>query len=147
MLDPNFPYKGRQIILSSDRVLLHSKNEGIFLFGKKMVALSSTDTINFDAKNAILIDSDKIELGHKASTQGEPIILGQTFLSQFLNIVTDLQSLASQLQRVSDTSPAASFLAIKAAGDKLYTTCKNLIPRLQNKDNPQYPLSKVTFTK
>ncbi len=129
MLDPNFPYKGRQIILSSDRVLLHSKNEGIFLFGKKMVALSSTDTINFDAKNAILIDSDKIELGHKASTQGEPIILGQTFLLQFLNIVTDLQSLASQLQRVSDTSPAASFLATSSCSkvSQLSITLKHLL--------------------
>lgn len=147
MLDPKFPYSGRQIILSSNRVLLHAKEDGIFLFGKKMVALSSVETINLDAKEMILLDSDKIELGHKASTLGQPVILGKTFLDDFTSIVRELQVLASQLQRVSDTNPAASFLAIKSAGDKLFIKCKNMLVRITNKDNPQYPLSKVTFTK
>lgn len=147
MFDPEFPYKGRQIILSSDRIMLHSKSDGIFLFGKKMVALSSTETINLDAKEKILLDSDTIELGHKASTEGEPVILGKTFLDDFTLIIKELKRLASQLQRVSDTSPAASFIAIKSAGDKLFLKCTNILERISDKNNPQYPLSKTTYTK
>ena len=71
---PQFPYKGDQIILSSDRVLLHSKNDSVFLFGKQAVSLSSTKTINLDAIDKVLISTNKIELGNEAEALGEPLV-------------------------------------------------------------------------
>ena len=59
MLNPKFPFDGNQVILTSDRVTLHSKTDGVFLFGKGMVALSSTQTINLDANEKILLDCEK----------------------------------------------------------------------------------------
>jgi len=147
MLNPQFPYLGNQIILSSERVLIHSKNDGIFLFGKQMVALSSTQTINLDAKEKILIDCDKIELGNRAETLGEPLIKGKMFIDQFSEFVKDVQFAASQLQTVSETNSAASFINIQSAGDRLFSSCARLVAVLKNIDHPQHPLSKNTYTR
>ena len=57
MFNPKFPYDGNQLILTSDRIMAHSKNDGIFLFGNKMIALSSIQTINLDANEKILLDN------------------------------------------------------------------------------------------
>ena len=86
MYTPQFPYKGNQVILTSDRVMIHSKNDAIFIFGKQAVSLSSPQTINLDASQKILLDSPKIELGHKAETDGEPVILGKTFNRQLTQL-------------------------------------------------------------
>ena len=147
MLNPKFPFTGDQVILTSDRVILHSKSDGIFLFGKSMIALSSTQTINLDATEKILLDSDKIELGHKAETLGDPVILGNKFINQFKILLNDIQYAASQLQTVSETNPAASFVNIKVGGDRLYRSCNTLIQILNNLEHPQNPLSKNTFTR
>jgi hypothetical protein len=147
MLNPQFPYTGNQIILSSERVLIHSKSDGIFLFGKQMVALSSTQTINLDAKEKILIDCDKIELGNRAESLGDPIIKGKIFMDQFIEFVKDVQFAASQLQTVSETNSAASFINIQTAGDRLFSSCARLSAILKNTDHPQNPLSKNTYTR
>ena len=52
-----FPFTGPQVILSSDRILLHSKKDAIILAGKRAVSLCSTETINLDAKEKIILDS------------------------------------------------------------------------------------------
>ena len=46
---PEFPYLGEQIIINSGRVILNSKDDSVFLFGKKAIGFSSAGTINFDA--------------------------------------------------------------------------------------------------
>jgi len=76
---PVFPYKGNQLILSSERVTLHAKNDAIFLFGKKAVGLSSTNTINLDASNKVIVAAPVIELGNKAeSLNSAGSLLAQT---------------------------------------------------------------------
>ncbi len=60
MYKPVFPYKGNQLILTSDRVTLHAKNDAIFLFGKQAVGLSSTNTINLDAVNKVIVGLVKV---------------------------------------------------------------------------------------
>ena len=55
MFKPEFPYKGNQVIISSGRVLLHAKEDFIFLFGKKGVGISTPNTFNIDATEATQI--------------------------------------------------------------------------------------------
>ena len=57
-----FPFTGPQVILSSDRILLHSKKDAIILAGKRAVSLCSTETINLDAKEKIILDHKLNEL-------------------------------------------------------------------------------------
>jgi hypothetical protein len=65
MIKPAFPFKEKQIILTSNRVMIHSNSDAIFLFGKGAVSLSSPQTINLDSKERVLINSPKIELGRR----------------------------------------------------------------------------------
>lgn len=123
---PEFPYKGDQIILSSDRVLLHSKNDSIFLFGKQAVSLSSTKTINLDATDKVLISTDKIELGNEAEALGEPLVLGRTLNTQLTILLSVLKSAGDQLSNVSESDLGASMGIISGAGQAISQEAERL---------------------
>jgi len=143
MFVPQFPYKGNQIILSSDRVTLHSKIDGIFLFGKQVVSLSSPQTINLDASQKVLIDSPKIELGHKAELEGEPVVLGEK-LNQQLSIMTNAMLTAAVfLKQVSSEDLGTSMESIRDAAQILYDAAQNANAYIDNR----LTLSQNTFTK
>ena len=147
MLNPDFPYKNNQILLSTDRILLNAKSDAIFLFGKRMVAIASTETVNIDAKEKILIDCDKIELGHQAETLGDPVILGNKFIQEFNLLVQSLQFLAAKLKTVSKKGDSASWINILQGGTSLYDACQRLLIILNNPDDNKNPLSKTTYTR
>ena len=90
MLTPQFPYKGNQIIISSGRVVVHAKDDAVFILGKQAVGISSPKTINLDSNEKILLNCSKIELGYKAESQGEPIILGKTFTRELNRVMVQL---------------------------------------------------------
>lgn len=143
MFNPQFPYNGNQIILSSDRVTLHSKSDAIFLFGKEAVSLSSTKTINLDANEKVLIDCNKIELGNKAETLGQPVVLGNTLNVQLIVLLTQLQQAGVLLKQASESELGTSMQAISSAGQTIYNSCDNMLRIL----NRQLILSKNTFTR
>jgi hypothetical protein len=144
MIIPEFPYKGNQIILTSDRVTLHSKKDGVFLFGKATVGLSSVGTINLDSKEKVLIDSPKIELGNKAEQFGEPVPLGnslQSVLTDMNNVIVLLANAMSKANGATDISTNMSLATIKVAGSTVASTLISIQSRLQN------ILSQTTYTK
>lgn len=144
MIIPEFPYKSNQIIITSDRVTLHSKKDGVFLFGKATVGLSSVGTINLDSKEKVLIDSPKIELGNRAEQFGEPVPLGnslQSVLSDMNAAITLLANAMSKANGIDDVSTAASLATIQVAGSVAINTLKDVQTRLPN------ILSQITYTK
>jgi hypothetical protein len=145
MLKPVFPYKGDQIILSSERVLLHSKTDAIFLFGKEAVSLSSTKTINLDAVDKVLLDTKIIELGSKAQTLGEPTILGTSMVTQLSVLLTNLEQAGNKLSVVASEDLGASMQKIREAGQLIAKESGRLRVLLQSPDTPV--LSKVTFSR
>jgi len=97
---PNFPYLGNQVLISSGRVTLHSKDDSVMFFGKKAIALSSLGSINFDVTDRVIINSPKIELGLGAEKLGEPLVLGNTnklIMERLLDALTVLGDALSQL--------------------------------------------------
>jgi len=147
MLTPEFPYKKNQIILSSDRIMLNSKSDAIFLFGKRMVAIASTETVNIDAKEKVLIDSDKIELGNRAESLGSPVILGDKLISRLSNLLDALELAGSQMGQISATQIPSSFLAIRKAGRVIAKTSANINSILKDKTDIRNPLSSNTYTR
>lgn len=141
---PQFPYKGEQIILSSDRVLLHSENDAIFLFGKQAVSLSSTKTINLDAIDKVLISTNKIELGSEAETLGEPLVLGRTLNTQLIVLLSVLKSVGDQLANVSESDLGASMGIIAGAGQAISQETERLRGFLIGESQI---LSKRTYTR
>ena len=145
MFKPVFPYKGNQLILTSDRVTLHSKSDAIFLFGKQAVGLSSPNTINLDAGQKIILAGPVIELGNKAQSLGQPIVLGNTLNQKLLSIIEALNSVAILLAQVSTSQQGKSMESIRQAGlllsQEMQSLKTQLIPGVSE------ILSKNTFTR
>jgi hypothetical protein len=128
MFKPEFPYKGNQIIISSDRVTLHSKTDAIFLFGKQAVSLSSTKTINLDAVEGVKIDSPNIELGHEAKKLGEPVVLGRTLNTQLQVLLSNIMQAGRYMQLASSEpdTMGATMQSIRDAGQLLFNSAESL---------------------
>jgi hypothetical protein len=100
MYQPQFPYKGNQVIITSGRVTHHSYDDFIFLFGKKGVAISSPATFTVDASEKTTLASPRIELGFNASRIGEPVLLGTSTVIQLGFLLDALIDLSTQLQKM-----------------------------------------------
>lgn len=147
MINPEFPYKNNQIILSSDRVILHAKSEAVLVFGKQMVGLASNGTVNIDAKEKILLDSDKIELGNNAEIKGEPVVLGVKLVNLLMDLITSLQFVGDQMSTVSKTGDAASWSILQECGIDIKTVSSKLLDKLLDVNGPNTILSKNTYTR
>lgn len=147
MYTPEFQsYSQKQIFLSSDRVTLYSKNDSIFLFGTQAVSLSSTQTINLDAVNAVVIYAPRIELGENAV---HPAVLGDVLNQTLIRLAKILMDVGNRLHNVSggDNDIKASMEKIKSAGQVLQQGAVNFRNRLSPKDpSNSIILSKTTFT-
>jgi hypothetical protein len=144
MLDKlEFPFSGPQVILSSDRILLHSKKDAVIIAGKRAVSLCSTETINLDAKEKIILDSDIVELGHEARALGESVVLGNSLVFQLELFTAALKEIGVQLGRVGENKQniAASITVIKNQGLQLESAAAQL------EDSLQTLLSQNTFTR
>lgn len=143
MYKPDFPYLGNQVIISSGRVMAHSKDDMIFLFGKKGVGISSPATFNVDANERTIIASPKIELGYEAEITGEPVLLGRSTIVQLGLLLDDVQSLAKALQNISwvPDDLAAAVGPIQAAAKVLAESAPTV------KGNLEKCKSQNTFTK
>lgn len=101
MYQPQFPYTGNQVIISSGRVTHHSYDDFIFLFGKKGVAISSPATFTVDANEKTTIASPQIELGFNALRIGEPLLLGTSTVIQLGFLLDAITNLSKELQKMS----------------------------------------------
>lgn len=142
MFTPAFPYTGSQVIISSGRVLNHSKDDFIFLFGKKGVSVSSPATFTVDAQEKTIIDSPKIELGYQAETKGEPVLLGRSTVVQLQRLLVDLNTLCVALEKLNAERTQDAINPIIAAAGVLKSTSKEVEANLQVNC-----LSKNTYTK
>lgn len=141
MFKPSFPYTGNQVIISSGRVTHHSYDDFIFLFGKKGVAISSPATFTVDANERTIIASPKVELGYQAESQGEPVLLGNSTVTQLGFLLDAIQELSDALN-LAKNNPEASLKAVIKASTILSETVKNIKAQLNTTC-----LSKTTYTR
>lgn len=74
-------YKGKQIILNSDRILFNSKEDSILLFAQKSIGFSTEGSLNFDTGTGqgshMIINTPLIYLGMDDKIlPTEPAVLG-----------------------------------------------------------------------
>mgnify|MGYP003656166780 CR=1 FL=1 len=134
----NFPYLGNQVIISSGRVMIESKDDVILLFSKKGVGVSTNGTFNVDAPEKTTLNSKVIELGLRAVADGERVLKGQTTLQQLDLLLDGIVLLSDALS--SNTVARLSAVATIAGG--LSITAKSVKSQLNTK-----ALSDVTYTK
>ena len=77
------PYDGKQILLSSNRIILNTKEGGDILF-------SSNNNVGISAVKEVVIESPTTMIGGTAAT--EPIVLGDTLESKINDILTIIET-------------------------------------------------------
>ncbi len=91
-------YKGKQVIINSDRVLLNARKDSVLIFADKAIGFSSAGTLNFDSNNTCIINSPKIQLGLDAT---EPLLLGNKTVDLLRELMTKMGVLSEALGKVS----------------------------------------------
>ena len=123
MYVPEFPYKGKQIIVSSGRVIVHAKTDSVFLLGKKNVGISSGGEIHIDANAEVYIDAPKISLGNKVTPDTmvglEPVLLGYKTNQILIRLSEALEELAQSLGTVSESDVPGSMFRLATSGPLL----------------------------
>lgn len=142
---PVFPYKGNQVIISSGRVQLHSKDDSIFLFGKAGIGLSTNGILGVDADKGVTISAPIIELGAEAKNPrfGQPVIRGGDFLIQFNRLLAQLDQLGKALSTLKSEKVGL------ATSVPLIVTQATLLQDLVTSMTVQLPtvLSSTTYTR
>lgn len=88
-------YQGKQVIINSDRLLFNTKVDSILLSSQKTISLNARESVNIDTPQTI-IQSPDIRLGDLNAT--EPIILGETFLTDLSSLLKNIILLSQALQ-------------------------------------------------
>jgi hypothetical protein len=135
-----FPYRGNQALVCSDRVMLYSKKENVLLFSRKNIGLSAIENVNINA-DQFIVTSPKILLGDAFAT--ESAVLGDTFTFQLVRMLDSLKNAANRLQGASTTNPGAAAQSIRIAGKEIENATSTMINFL----NEKIHLSKVVNVK
>lgn len=142
MYTPQFPYTGNQVIITSGRVVHHSYDDFIFLFGKKGVSISSPNTFTVDANEKTTIASPIIELGYQAESKGEPVLLGNSTVQQLGFLLDAIQNLSDAIAKLSSQEPETAIAGILQTATVLSGTAQSVKGQLNT-----FCLSKNTYTK
>lgn len=139
---PEFPYKGNQVIISSGRVLLHSKDDSIFLFGKKAVSLSSPGVFTVDAESGVTINAPVIELGLDSSRVGYKVIKGEDYNQQIERLLIQLKFLTQALGNLKSNPEdlAKSVVPVRSSARVLSDVIDSVLSKLEG------TLSTKTYT-
>ena len=103
-------FKGDQVIVDSGRIVLHSRNDSLFLNSKQSILLGG-NTVNIDSTSYLSTDAPQIYLGKSAK---EPAVLGnqnEKLLKRLFNL---LQTIASTFNSIKDPTSVVPALAVLA---------------------------------
>jgi len=104
-ITPN-EYEGKQIILSSGRLVFNSNTDHILLSSKKSINLNSTETITADTRKFI-IKSDNIYLGPESLAK-EPLLKGDATVKVLRELSSCIKTLTLALQNLT-SDPVTPF--------------------------------------
>jgi hypothetical protein len=123
-------FTGKQIILNSGRLLLNAIDDSILLSANKSINLNTLDSVTIDAKNNCVIDSPKVLLGDKNAT--ESVILGDTFLDNFKQLLSNLIDLTNDLTTVGTPVPYSPNTAVASSAVILQTTAQSMLSSIES---------------
>ncbi len=141
MYKPEFPYLGNQVIISSGRFVAHSKDDFIFLFGKKGIGLSTPATVNLDVSERVIIASPKIELGYQAEIRGDSVLLGNKTVKQLSDLCDAIKALSTALAQLDAAVIEKAIPSIIQTSTVLANQAATVKSQLNNNC-----LSKITYT-
>ena len=113
---PEFPYRGKQIIIDSNRVLLNAKNDSVFIVGDKAVGISTNGTFNIDSDGKTIINSPQIDLGLDAE---ESAVKGDTLVKVFNEYLLGINLLVVPQLKTATDAEGVKLAGVQRAGEAL----------------------------
>jgi hypothetical protein len=98
-------FDSEQVVINSGRLLFNAKDDNILLSSFDTINLNSLNSLNIDTPKTI-IQSKEIYLGDKYAT--EPVILGDTFLADFTDLLGKINNLTTALMIPMSLYPPVS---------------------------------------
>lgn len=135
-----FPYKGNQALVCSDRVMLYSKKENVLLYSRQNVGIAAINNVTINSVQHV-VTSNKILLGDASAT--ESAMLGDSFTIQLTRLLENLKNAGQRLQGASTTNPGAAAQSMRIAGKDIENATTTMINFL----NERLHLSKVVNVK
>ena len=121
---PEFPYRGKQIILNSGRLHLNANSDFILINSKKSISLGAPGSINIDTDGGFIVNAGKIKLGIGDASE-EPLVKGNV-LSKIITILNiGLQNAANALKDAEDAA-GRKILGCQVAGEDFQVTAKQM---------------------
>ncbi len=133
-------YKGKQLIFTSDRVLLNAKNDSVMLFAKQSIIFSSTDSLHFNTDGTCIVNSSKIQLGLNAT---EPLLLGNKTTQLLKELLEKLDLMSAALAKATYYVGGVEvpYTTINTPAEDLNQKIKELLGKLEEiKSKQNYTL-------
>jgi hypothetical protein len=100
-------YSGKQVMISSGRLVFDSSEDHILLSSAKSISLSSNSGVNIDTSQFI-VQSSNVYLGSKDAT--ESMIKGDLLIAELQKLLIQIQLLSTALQSVPQAASAAQLV-------------------------------------
>lgn len=126
-------YNNAQIILNSDRVVIGSKRDEVFLVAKTNIE-ANANIINLNAKDRTHIASNKIFLGSKSdkTLPDEPLLLGDKTVDLVNELLKELINFCSVASNTVSTPQGTPIMELNAAASLLSTKLETLLDKTES---------------
>lgn len=156
--DPFNSYSKSYVILTSDRLILNSKEDSIFISSKRTIGLSAVEQVHINIgplgkrdpeKNFLVVNSPRIQLGlpvGDANEKNEPIAKAHSTISFVNDLIEALNAFCNSLSLSKGVGVGTVALPeINAAASTLISKLTKIKGDYGNKDTSPIP-SKVSKT-
>lgn len=120
---PEFPFKGNQVILSSDRIHLNGSKDSIILTGRKSVMISSLGSLNFESSQKCTLDAPRINIGVNAT---EALVLGTSFMRELRAFLLSIKFAGSLGQSSGESDIATTVSKLSVLATQMYEASNKL---------------------
>jgi hypothetical protein len=146
-------YEKDTVILNSDRVILNSKDDSVFILSKKTVGTSAAESVHFDVgpigstdgKYIFIVNSPSVQLGLPENVINEPIAKADSVISFIYDLIDSLNQFSTTLSTATALGVGVSKLPQISIAANLLKMRLNGFKEKYTKDNSPIK-SKVSKT-
>ena len=134
-------YEKDTAILNSDRVILNSKDDSVFILSRKTVGVSAAESVHFDVgpigskdgKYIFIVNSPSIQLGLPENGINEPVAKADSVIDFIKDIIDSLNQFSTSLA-------AATGLGVGVSKLPEISIASNLLKMKLNRFKEKYTL-------
>jgi hypothetical protein len=129
-------YAGKQVILSSGRLIFNTTQDHILLSSAQTVGFNAVKGFNFDTKANFVVGSPLIKLGSKNAT--EPLLLGNKTVTLLNQLLVNLEAFMTICSTLVSTPPGTPLGPLNIVAGQMSTILNGLqqnLNEIKSKNN------------